>query len=79
MPTRRGDQNAIVAFTAFVADTRYQWAGFVSSCFGAVPGRVSHELNLSRHTGDYEGRPEANRPLTRGELDKFFTTVDARA
>ncbi|WP_230859946.1 hypothetical protein [Actinoplanes aureus] len=47
--------------------------------FDATPARVTHELNLIRHKGDYEGRPDANRPLSRAHLDKFFGTVDARA
>jgi integrase/recombinase XerC len=47
--------------------------------FDAVPARVTHELNLIRHKGDYEGRPDANRPLTRAEQDKFFAVVERRA
>ena len=39
----------------------------------------SPSLNLIRHKGDYEGRPEGNRPLTRAEQDKFLTLVDERA
>ncbi|MGI5213339.1 tyrosine-type recombinase/integrase [Plantactinospora sp. CA-290183] len=77
--TMRGYQNAIVAFTGFVADPRYEWGTVCQRFFDATPARVTHELNLIRHKGDYEGRPDGNRPLTRAELDKFFGTVDARA
>ncbi|MFI7025098.1 tyrosine-type recombinase/integrase [Micromonospora sp. NPDC049900] len=77
--TLRGYQNAIVAFCAFVADARYQWGEVCERLFGMVPARVTHELNLVRHKGDYEGRPEANRPLTRAEQDRFFRVVDDRA
>ena len=37
--TMRGYQNAIVAFTAFVADPRYQWGLVSERLFAAVPGR----------------------------------------
>jgi integrase/recombinase XerC len=77
--TLRGYQNAIVAFCAFIADSRYHWGEVCERLFGAVPNRVAHELNLIRHKGDYEGRPDGNRPLSRGEQDKFFTLVDERA
>jgi hypothetical protein len=47
--------------------------------FGSVPVRVAHELNVIRHKGAYEGRPKANRPLSRAEQDRFFTVVNKRA
>ncbi|MDP4510320.1 tyrosine-type recombinase/integrase [Nonomuraea turcica] len=77
--TLRGYQNAIVAFCAFIADPRYRWGEVCERLFGMVPAQVTHDLNLIRHKGDYEGRPEANRPLARAELDTFFSTVNARA
>lgn len=77
--TLRGYQNAIVAFTAFIADPSYRWGEVCSTLFGSPPGRVAHALNLVRHKGDYEGRPDANRPLTRAEQDCFFACVDRKA
>jgi len=77
--TLRGYQNAIVAFCAFIADSRYRWGEVCERLFGSVPARVTHELNLIRHKGDYEGRPDGNRPLTRAEQDRFFTVVNQRA
>jgi integrase len=77
--TLRGYQNAIVAFCAFVADSRYRWAEVCERLFDEVPARVTHELNVIRHKGDYEGRPDANRPLTRAEQDRFFGVVERRA
>ena len=77
--TVRGYQNAVVAFCAFVCDTRYGWPQVCERLFGVAPSRVAHELNTLRHKGDYEGRPDANRPLSRSEQDSFFSTLDKRA
>lgn len=77
--TLRGYQNAIVAFTAFIADGRYRWGEVCERWFGAVPGQVAHELNPMKHKGDYEGRPEGNRPLSRAEQDQFFAMLDKKA
>jgi hypothetical protein len=33
---------------------------------------------MVRHTIDYEGRPDANRPLSRTELDRFFKVANER-
>jgi len=77
--TLRGYQNAIVAFCSFIADARYRWGVVCERLFGRVPAQVTHELNLVRHKGDYEGRPDANRPLSRAEQDRFFKVLDERA
>ena len=77
--TLRGYQNAIVAFCDFIADPRYRWGEVCAELFGAIPARVVHELNRVKHKGDYEGRPDGNRPLTRSEQDRFFKVLDKRA
>jgi integrase len=77
--TLRGYQNAVIAFCSFISDRRYQWDQVCSALFGAIPAQVAHELNRVRHKGDYEGRPDGNRPLTRAEQDKFFRTLEDKA
>jgi len=79
LATLRGYQNAVVAFCAFISDHRYHWDDVCAEMFGAVPAQVAHDLNRVRHKGDYEGRPDGNRPLTRDEQNRFFRTLDLRA
>lgn len=76
--TLRSYQSAIFAFCAFVSDPRYEWVTVCERLFGRFPVQVCHDLNMVRHTIDYEGRPDANRPLSKAELDRFFNVANER-
>lgn len=77
--TVRGYQLAVAAFLRFSADPRYRWPTVCLERFGAFPVEVVHDLNVVRHTTDYEGAPESNRPLTTDERKQFFTVANGRA
>lgn len=77
--TLRGYQLAVGAFLRFAADPRYRWPAVCEERFGAFPVAVAHDLNTVRHTTDYEGAPERNRPLTAEERRRFFTVANGRA
>lgn len=69
----------MAAFLRFAADPRYRWPTVCEERFGAFPVEVVHDLNVVRHTTDYEGVPEGNRPLTTEERKRFFTVANGRA
>lgn len=75
----RGYQGSVAAFLRFAADPRYQWPTVCERHFGAFAVEVVHDLNLVRHTTDYEGSPEANRPMTADEKVQFFMVANSRA
>jgi integrase/recombinase XerC len=77
--TVRGYQLAVAAFLRFAADPRYRWPAVCEARFGAFPVEVVHDLNVVRHTTDYEGSPESNRPLTAAETRRFFEVANGRA
>jgi len=76
--TMRGYQGAIASFCAFIADARYQWPRVCEQYFGSFPAQVCHELNRIRHTTDYEGHPDGNRPLSKQELTRLFEVANQR-
>lgn len=69
------DQNAIGAFLGYVCDARYGWAAECEQHVGEVPRQICHDGNRAVHVADYEGRP-GRRPLSRGELQRLFDTID---
>jgi site-specific recombinase XerD len=77
--TLRGYQLAVAAFLRFAADPRYRWPAVCEERFGAFPVAVVHDLNVVRHTTDFEGSPESNRPLTAEERTRFFAVANGRA
>src|SRR6266545_1704483 len=60
------------------ADARYQWPRVCEQYFGSFPAQVCHELNRIRHTTDYEGHPDGNRPLSKQELTRLFEVANQR-
>jgi integrase/recombinase XerC len=73
--TVRTYQNSIGAFLGYVCDGRYGWVSECEQQVGAVPHQICHEGNRAVHVADYEGRPD-RRPLSRGELQRLFDTID---
>jgi len=75
--TIRGYHLTLRLFCDFLSDGRYGWVRECRDRFDQVPSQICHEWNTVAHLSEYEGRP-GRRPLTYGELQRFFDFLDDR-
>lgn len=73
--TLRGQQSALRAFTAYVANPDYGWDRVCERLFGTHPAQVFFEWNTATHAQDNEGRAR-RRPYTKRELQELFDHAD---
>lgn len=73
--TRRGYQQAVRSFCAYLCSPHYGWVAECETRFGEHPSQVCHEENRLRHLAEFEGKP-GRRPLTRAELQRLLDHVD---
>lgn len=63
-------------YLEYLTNPAYQWQEVCLNLFGTFPAQVVRDLNAVRHSQDYVGRPNRNRPLTRQEIKRFFSQMD---
>ena len=73
--TRRGYQQAVRSFCAYLCSPHYGWVEECENRFGEHPSQVCHDENVLRHLAEFEGKP-GRRPLTRDELQRLLDHVD---
>src|SRR5438128_6774447 len=70
-----GLQNHVGRYLGYLLDPAYDWANVCEHYFGTHPVQVCSEWNTVTHGLEDERRP-GNRPMTREELDSFFSYCD---
>jgi integrase len=73
--TRRGYQNIILSFTAYICSPIYPWVEHCKNLFDAAPRCLITEANRILHIEQSESGVGV-RPATRGEIQTLFDTID---
>lgn len=69
-------QLGLRSYLGYLADPAYEWRAVCLELFGTFADHAVRELNAVRHSQDYVGRPNGNRPLTREEIRRLLGQID---
>ncbi|MFF3128342.1 tyrosine-type recombinase/integrase [Streptomyces sp. NPDC057908] len=69
-------QQKVGLYLTYLCEPAYGWREVCQELFGTFNERALWDLNRVRHSQEYVGRPNRNRPLTRAEIRSLIGQID---